>query len=527
MSEPPAAPRRAPGAAWRLALAAALLFAASGGGRIVGSDEVTMLEVSRAMLHGHLDVPEGATLAGRDGRFYSKNAAGQAVLALPLTALAELGTHALPPARRELATRAVFSFFNAVIGALVLAACFATSRFLGASGGAAFAGALLLGFTTPFWVYAKSFMAEPLEALGLLLALGWSARARAGEPHAERIAAVGLVLAVASKLSVLPLAIACLAPLLGAPRAAWRWPLAGIAVALALHGLYDFARFGTPLETGYGAQASPAAFTTPLWVGLYGLVFSSGKGVLWFAPALWLVFSGVRAMTRRAPDPPDRPLAAARAVAAAGALLAIGLALVLYGRFQHWAGDGSFGPRYLVPVLPLAFLPVTFALNNPGDRRTRRDARIAAWVLGVLGFAVTLGGVGIYFGAEMREAGDYPYTLPLDDPHFMESSHFNPRFSPILGHWSMLRRNVALHLAGRAPRLLANSDAAGSGRSDTRIGLDAANQSRLLFGLDFWWCYAAYAGLPAVPLALAALVLFALGLAMLRSTWRAATSGAG
>ena len=29
MSEPPAAPRRAPGAAWRLALAAALLFAAS------------------------------------------------------------------------------------------------------------------------------------------------------------------------------------------------------------------------------------------------------------------------------------------------------------------------------------------------------------------------------------------------------------------------------------------------------------------------------------------------------------------
>jgi len=30
-----------------------------------------------------------------------------------------------------------------------------------------------------------------------------------------------------------------------------------------------------------------------------------------------------------------------------------------------------------------------------------------------------------------------------------------------------------------------------------------------------------------VPLALAALVLFALGLAMLRSTWRAATSGAG
>ena len=31
-----------------------------------------------------------------------------------------------------------------------------------------------------------------------------------------------------------------------------------------------------------------------------------------------------------------------------------GVALCIYGRFQHWGGDGSWGPRYLVPVLPLA-----------------------------------------------------------------------------------------------------------------------------------------------------------------------------
>ena len=52
------------------------------------------------------------------------------------------------------------------------------------------------------------------------------------------------------------------------------------------------ARFGTPFETGYGAQASPAAFTTPALVGLYGLLLSSGKGVAWFAPALWLAPRG-------------------------------------------------------------------------------------------------------------------------------------------------------------------------------------------------------------------------------------------
>ena len=53
-------------------------------------------------------------------------------------------------------------------------------------------------------------------------------------------------------------------------------------------------------------------------------------------------------------------------------------------------------------------------------------------------FETQIGGVAIYFGAQMREAGDYPYTLPLGHPRFMSDSHFNPRFSPIAGHWRML-----------------------------------------------------------------------------------------
>jgi hypothetical protein len=159
---------------------------------------------------------------------------------------------------------------------------------------------------------------------------------------------------------------------------------------------------------------------------------------------------------------------------------------------------------------------------------------VAAAVLGAIGLAITFGGVAIYFGAQMREAGDYPYTLPLDHPHFMESSHFNPRFSPILGHWSMLRRNVALHLRGEAPRLSGAgrgaTDAAASGAGpapDARLGIGAADQRELLRGLDFWWTYAAYAGLPFAPLALAALALLLSGLFALRAAWRAAGSEAG
>src|SRR5262249_12099042 len=145
------------------------------------------------------------------------------------------------------------------------------------------------------------------------------------------------------------------------PRA-WLVPLSGIVAALAGHAVYNLARFGTPFETGYGAQASVGAFTTPLWVGVYGLLLSSGKGAAWFAPALWLAPAGVAAMVRSrqhsdAARKGDDARRAAWAIVAAWAA-----ALLVYGRFQHWGGDGSWGPRYLVPLLPLAAIAVGFAL---------------------------------------------------------------------------------------------------------------------------------------------------------------------
>jgi hypothetical protein len=496
--------RRAPqrGSAGRTALAiglaALLTFLASGGGRIVGSDEITMLEVSLALMRGRVAVPEGATLQGPDGRHYSKNAAGQAVLALPLVAAGRTVATIAPvaPARKPMVTRAVASTLNAIVTAALLTAFYLAARALDTGARPAFAATVLLGFTTPVWPYAKSFMAEPLQSLGLLLALAGAARARAGEAGRERLAALGAFVAVSAKLSMLPLALACLVPL-----APWRGRgsgrglaigLAGVAAALAGHALYNLARFGTPFESGYGAQATAAAYTTPLLVGLYGLLLSSGKGLAWFAPALWLAPRGVRRALARGRErgAPQRAVLAGAALAWAGGLL-------LYARFQHWAGDGSFGPRYLVPLLPLAFLAVGFALDG-----LSRAGRRLAWGLAIAGLIVQLGGVAIYFGAQMREAGDYPYTRPLDDPRFMESSHFNPRYSPIAGHWGMLLRNAGEHLRGEWPRL-----SGGAEERAARTGLPREDEARLLHGLDFWWGYALYAGLPAWPVLAAALAL--------------------
>ncbi len=503
-----------------IALAAFLVFALTGGGRIAGSDEVTMFELARAMLHGHIDVPTGATLVGPDGRTYSKNTAGQAVLALPLVATAELvaGAAHFRPDRAQLAARFVTSFFNAGITALLLAALYAFARRLGVRARAALAAAVLLGFTTPVWVYAKSFMAEPIEALGLLLAVGNGALASAGgaqvlpgERRRLAFAALGAFLALSAKASMLPLVMCALLALGFMRWQRWVLPLLGVALATVGHLAYDYARFHDPFQSGYGAQASVGAFSTPLFVGLYGLLLSAGKGLLWFAPAVVLAFAGFAEMTRSRAHSrePRHGLGARNAAVAALAVWAI--ALLQFGTFQHWAGDGSWGPRYLVPLLPLAFLAVAFALEGASRARKR-----LAWALGLAGLVGTLGGVGIYYGAEMRAVGDYPYTLPLDHPHFMEASHFNPRFSPLLVHWQLLADNVGAHLRGEAPVLGAG------GAVDPRLGISTGDQQALLKAIDVWWLYARYAGLPWPPLAAVALALLAAACAAAVATLRSA-----
>jgi len=507
-------------ATW-LAVAFALLFLFTGGGRVVGSDEVTMAELSRAIVHGRIDVPEGATLPGPDGRFYSKNTAGQAILALPWTlagaAVARLAP--LPSKRRMLVERAVVSTFNAFVTALLLAIFYAAARGLGAGPGAALAATLMLGLTTPLWVYSKSFMAEPLESLGLLLALAGAARAGAADARlperaAERLAGLGVCLAVSAKLSMLPLALAALVPLVPSSPRRFVWPAVGIVLALLGHAAYDFARFHTVFETGYGAQASASAYTTPIAVGLYGLLVSSGKGVMWFAPGLWLALIGLVSMRKpraHGDGVPVRREGAARAALGIVALWIVTLAL--FAKFEHWAGDGSFGPRYLIPALAPGFLAVALALQTAD--RARRNL---AWVLAIFGLLVQIGGVAIYFGAEMREVGDYPYTRSLSDPEFMSESHFDPHRTPIVEHWRMLTRNAGEHLRGDLPRL------GGGGTPDPRLGISVEEQKALLHALDFWWLYARYAGIGVAPIAaLLVLLLAALGFAAVRAhaAWRA------
>jgi hypothetical protein len=224
--------------------------------------------------------------------------------------------------------------------------------------------ALTYGLGTLAWHYAIVVFGEPLVGLGMLLALlALLTYQRTGETRwvAAASAAVGwTVLTRWDSLLLIALPLTVYAAILVRRRAptllaqgcaalAWAVPL---ALALGINLSYDWLRYGNPLSGGY---AETPGFSTPLLTGLIGLLFSPGAGLFVYTPVLLLVPLGYSRLYRRW-----------GAEAVLIAVLTLGR-ILFFARW--WDFDGhSWGPRYLIPLLPLLLIPVAFVRFGPALR---------------------------------------------------------------------------------------------------------------------------------------------------------------
>jgi len=216
--------------------------------------------------------------------------------------------------------------------------------------------ALSYGLTTLAWPYSRTFFREPLLALLTILAVLFYIRWR--KTSRWRYALVGLswaALSVAVKLtSVVLLLVYGLALLLAQPRSR-RWLALALGGLLMLGGtLFLVAlslRYGEVDLVGLWRQAWAADVETRL-LRVYGLLLSPGKGLFLYSPALLLALPGLPALWRR-----ERLVT--------GFVLGVVLAyLGLYSGYGMWYGGLCWGPRFLVPIIPLLTIPLAEALSS-------------------------------------------------------------------------------------------------------------------------------------------------------------------
>jgi hypothetical protein len=130
---------------------------------------------------------------------------------------------------------------------------------------------------------------------------------------------------------------------------------AGFGLILALLAYYNFIRFNNIFETGRTIGNASAfyygVFVIP-WQGLWGLLFSPGKGLFVFCPAIilsaiiWITF-----------HKQYRFLSSTILAAAA-------LRLVFIATRSDWHGGFSLGPRYMVMLIPFLMLPIGVWINT-------------------------------------------------------------------------------------------------------------------------------------------------------------------
>ena len=194
-------------------------------------------------------------------------------------------------------------------------------------------------------------------------------------------------------------------------------------------------RWGDPFFAGYGG----VPFQEAMFWGTYALLFSFGKGVFLYNPVLALSFHGQRL--------PGRYWLA---------VLLVCVPLVLfYAKASDWAGDWSWGPRYLVFIIPVLTVPIAVRLQRWIEGR--RHGLVGLFgVLAVAGLGVQLLGAGVYWDHFIRlsqatseewlgnpnRAGSYSKKPGAHcDPCYedLHNHSYTPAFQPIEGHYWLLK----------------------------------------------------------------------------------------
>ncbi|MDO8670926.1 MAG: phospholipid carrier-dependent glycosyltransferase [Dehalococcoidia bacterium] len=517
------------------------LYLLTANGRIVNRDGEAMFQVAASIAErGRLDVPAesvfevgagprgtgGDSLSfatetarrGVDGNLYAIYGLGQSLVSVPLYLVGKVLTAALPQVSPYFSTRFTVALLNPMVSALACAVLFSLARSLGFARRNSLVLTLLYGTATMAWPYSKSFASEPLVALMLLVSSLCLVRSQPARRTWLWLALAGASLgfAVMNRVSVVVLlpvfAVYWLAIVRGRiptgerglPRrhggseengfSFWAAILAffiPVILFLALIGWYDYARFGSPFVTGYQS----IAWNRPIIDGLYGLLLSPGKGLLWYSPALVLSVLAFLTLYR---------------FRKREALFIAGLGVVwvaFHAPYRFWEGGWSWGPRLMLPILPFLLLPTVAAVSSPGFLG-RWGARLLAATV-VLGLAVQISAVGVDYTRYLWEN----YSARPDEAYAVVV--YQPAGSPLVQQWPALAavvgnamRTGELDKAREAAAESANRrDASGLSEVDMSAAVLAETQVAGLNFPDFWFVYLYVFGAPTGLILSAGLVI--------------------
>lgn len=410
-------------------------------GRIVGYDSIATLAATESFVQeGSWNTntlialewpklsPGSQGVFGGDGQLYSKKSPLVSVMLVPFVWLGKI----LPVVGVTQAALLLIPICYALNGVMIVM----VGKRLGLTGVWPWLCALWWALGTYTLANSQEIFAEPVMAFGVTLMLYGMLGTTLRDVLLSGIGA-GLLSGNLASLVLLPI------PALYLVWKFWRlrlslsamvlrlavWALP-IVVCLSIVVYFNLLRTGTLFSSGYRFGAGEG-FTTPLWAGVYGLILSGHRGVIWYAPVTVFLLPAAWMMRKR------------HEIWVMLSLIVV--QLVVFGSWWSWEGGLVWGPRFLLPVLPLMVLLAGFSLPSVWRSRVGRAVLIALAGISIL---IQIPGTVIHYTwyeFELRASHGIPPDAPtLFNDEISDVGVINPLYSPILGTWRYLGQADAL-----------------------------------------------------------------------------------
>lgn len=299
-------------------------------------------------------VQKGTDIAEHDGKLYLALPPGLGIISVPFTSIG----FAMDDGNFNIFGhgRTMGILFVALCGALSAVLVYKICRLYSDESVSSLI-AISYAFASIAWVFSTIFYAQQVTAFFGVLALYMALRSiKKGRASTWSMGIAGLALAASILLDPISIILAIFL----STYLLFMFKKAALPIILAIlgvvaYGSYNYLNFGNPLVTSeevYLAQGSGSllgSFGTPLYFGLFGNLVSIHKGLLLYVPLAALGILGLA-------NAPRREL-----------LLLLGLIfsmLIPYSRWYEWGGGLSYGPRFLVPIIPYLIIPIMFLVNK-------------------------------------------------------------------------------------------------------------------------------------------------------------------
>lgn len=294
-------------------------------------------------MHGNIAV-------NKDGQRYMVYNPGQTIVFIPIYFIANLVYSDEVDAYYFVTF--VVSFLNYMVHVLCAFLLFKIALLLGVSKKQSFLVSIFFGLTSYSFVFAQSTYEHHFEMFFILLSTYYALKKNAN--HTGFLSGLMLSIGLVFRTTTILAVPAILLVQRNSKERLKYFMSLSIGIAFVL--VYNYYRFGNPLESGYTSAWSLAhSDKIDFWSlyrvpeALFGFLFSPGKGLIFFSITILISFLGIKRFWHEQ-----------RLMFYSIFLITLAY-LGLFSMNFAWHGSiWSYGPRYILPIIPFLYLPIIY-----------------------------------------------------------------------------------------------------------------------------------------------------------------------